>query len=323
MSRIYVGIDTSNYTTSVCAVDAQGKMLFEARRILHVPQGERGLQQSQALYQHIVALPSLLDDLAKATGRKAIERVAVSSRPRKLQGSFMPVFQAGILAGHALAATSQAHVVETTHQAGHIAAGVATSYMPEEGTGSFAVLHLSGGTTDLLIARKDQIDFGVKDVQSGQDLHVGQMVDRIGVYLGLSFPAGKHLERLAMQVQPDVAVLPIPSSVKDGIPSFSGPLSAAIRLVQKGVEPSLVAASVFRCIANTVEKMIRHMYQQTGIDRVLLVGGVASSTLLKERLDARFTGSNIRLYFCDPAFSSDNAYGIALIAKNEWGWAKL
>ncbi len=320
MSGVFVGIDTSNYTTSVCAIDENGNVLHEARQVLTVPLGKRGLQQSQALYQHVTTLPTMLDDLRNAVSSRSIVRVASSTRPRSREGSFMPVFQAGILTGHALAVASEQSMIETTHQAGHIAAGVATAAMPDRMEQPFAVIHLSGGTTDVLIAHSNMRDFGVKEWVSGQDLHVGQMVDRIGVQLGFSFPAGKQLEQLARQVDQDLEIPVIPSSVQRGVPSFSGPLTHAGKLIEAGVNPMLVASGVFRCIANTVEKMIRHMYDQTGIRQILLVGGVASSVLLKERLLSRFDGAPQQLYFCDSHYASDNALGVALIAKNAWNW---
>ncbi len=320
MSEVFVGIDTSNYTTSVCAIDEFGTVLHEARQVLTVPLGKRGLQQSQALYQHVTTLPSMLDDLRKTVSSHSMTRVAVSTRPRSREGSYMPVFQAGILVAHALAVATEQLLIETTHQAGHIAAGVATAAMPDMREQPFAVMHLSGGTTDVLIAHGDKRDFGVQEWVSGKDLHVGQMVDRIGVQLGYSFPAGKQLEQLALQVEEDREIPVIPSSVQRGVPSFSGPLTHAGKLIEAGVEPMLVASGVFRCIGNTVEKMIRHMYDQTGIHRILLVGGVASSVLLKERLCNRFDGAPQQLYFCDSQYSSDNSFGVAHIAKNTWNW---
>lgn len=320
MSAVFVGIDTSNYTTSVCAIDECGNLVHEARRVLNVPLGKRGLQQSQALYQHVATLPTMLDNLREAISSSSIERVAISTRPRSRVGSFMPVFQAGILAGHALALASGLPIFETTHQAGHIAAGIETSSMPDATEQPFAVIHLSGGTTDVVIAHGDKMNFGVEEWVSSQDLHVGQMVDRIGVQLGFSFPAGKELEKLALQVEHEVEIPVIPSSVQHGVPSFSGPLTHAGKLIEAGVDPALVAAGVFRCIAKTVEKMIRHVNDQTGIRRILFVGGVASSILLKQRLLARFDGAPQQLYFCDSYYSSDNSFGVALIAKNEWQW---
>jgi HAD superfamily hydrolase (TIGR01509 family) len=131
-----VGVDTSHYTTSVCAVDGCGSIAFEARRPLAVPAGERGLMQSAALFQHVAGLPALLEELRNALAGRGfpgrIARVGVSDRPRAADGSYMPVFHAGVLAAAAMAAASGAELIRTTHQAGHVAAGLATAGLPAE-----------------------------------------------------------------------------------------------------------------------------------------------------------------------------------------------
>nr|NNM91019.1 O-sialoglycoprotein endopeptidase [Bacilli bacterium] len=320
MKTLFIGIDTSNYTTSLCAVDDEGTIIHEERRILTVQLGERGLQQSQALYQHIVALPAMVKALSVHLRSHVVKGIAVSAKPREITDSFMPVFQAGLLVGQTLQAGTGANLFLTNHQAGHVAAGIYTSGDPFLFDEKLLVLHLSGGTTDVFLAQKNCVHFGIQPLSGDQGLHIGQFVDRIGVRLGLPFPAGRHLERMAIEASLSDQVPTIPSSVKDGVPSFSGPLSAALRLADQGVEGSLIAYAVFRCLANTLEKMIRYAYETHRVKRFLLVGGVASSQLLRERLLERFQGAKIKLSFCDPRYASDNAFGVALIAKNHWQW---
>lgn len=316
---VVVGVDASNYTTSLCAVDAgDGELLHDGRRVLDVAPGERGLMQSAALFQHVRNFPALLVRLRAASMDAGwnILAIGVSDRPRDLPGSYMPVFQAGVLAAHALAAGTGAAVWSTTHQAGHVAAGIATSSLALAAGEPFVVLHLSGGTTDVLQGEAGTPGFGLRTVAEGLDLHVGQFVDRVGVRLGLPFPSGIHLERLAKEW--DGPAPSIPSAVRGGCPSFSGPLSAALRLIDGGAPAAAVAAAVQRTIAATVEKVIRSAQEKTGITPVLLVGGVASNQAIRRRLAERFRqrgdGSG-PLYFCTAGFASDNAFGIALIAR--------
>ena len=316
---VVVGVDTSNYTTSLCVVDAaHGELLHDERRVLTVAPGEHGLMQSAALFQHVQSLPALLVRLqvAAADAGWDIRAVGVSERPRDLPGSYMPVFQAGVLAAHALAAGTGAVVLPTTHQAGHVAAGIATSCMAPAPGESFIVLHLSGGTTDVLQGTAGVRGFGLRTLAEGLDLHVGQFVDRVGVRLGLPFPSGPHLELLAREWSGPAPS--IPSAVRAGRPSFSGPLSAAFRMIDRGVPAAAVAAAVQRTIATTIEKVIRSAQEQTGVASVLLVGGVASNQAIRRRLGERFrqhgdeTGP---LYFCAARFASDNAFGVASIAR--------
>ncbi len=316
---VAVGVDTSNYTTSLCIVAlSSGELLHEDRRLLKVPPGERGLMQSAALFQHVQHLPALLERMRQAAieGGWNVRVVGVSDRPRAVQGSYMPVFHAGVLAAQAMAAAAHVGVLRTTHQAGHIAAGLATSGMILPVGERFLALHLSGGTTDVLLGRTGASGYDLRTFAEGLDLHVGQFVDRVGVKLGLPFPAGPQLEMLASRW--DGPLPSLPSAVRDGRPSFSGPLAAAIRLIERGVSPAAVAAAAERAIATTIEKMIRFARERTGIGQVLLVGGVASNRAIRARLLRRFgqeDGAAGPLYFCAGRFSSDNALGVALIAR--------
>ena len=185
-----LGIDTSCYTTSVALVE-DGRIAQE-RRLLSVAQGERGLRQSSALFQHVERLPELLEALfAHSPG--CVDGVCVSTRPRDAEGSYMPVFKAGECAARAIAAAQGVPLVETSHQQGHIRAALVDSGC---GEAEFVALHLSGGTTEAVFVGQ-----GLKTrlIAMSADLHAGQLVDRVGVALGLSFPAGPALEALARQ----------------------------------------------------------------------------------------------------------------------------
>ncbi|MHB1629225.1 MAG: O-sialoglycoprotein endopeptidase [Bacilli bacterium] len=317
-SAVCVGIDTSNYTTSICAIDGDGRIVFEERRVLRVPDGDRGLMQSAALFQHVANLPAQLASLSEALPASRMGTIGVSAKPRPGSESYMPVFLAGVLAARAMASGAGCALIETNHQAGHIAAGVATSGMPLQDGETFLALHLSGGTTDVLSVVKQDNDYRIETVATGHDLHVGQYVDRIGVALGLPFPCGKHLEALAETWTQTPAPV-IPSRVKDGAPSFAGPLTAALRLLAADAPPAAVAAGVLRSIAAAVEKMLRYAFDQTGAEKALLVGGVASNQLIRTRVENRFgaaRGRGAGLYFCAPPYASDNALGVALIARD-------
>jgi len=319
MSRVgtvTIGIDTSNYTTSLCAIDDEGIIVWEDRRVLEVKPGERGLMQSAALFQHVTILPSLLERLRDSIPTQSIDCVGVSTRPRASAGSYMPVFLAGALCARAMAAGggSSVPVIETSHQSGHIAAGLATAPMSVETGESFVVLHLSGGTTDVLHAKRAGHDYALEVLAQSLDLHVGQFVDRVGVMLGLPFPCGPHLETMAKQYTGELSSLP--SSLRAGSPSFAGPLSAAQRLYASGVSREAVAMATLRVVANSVEKMIRVAWERVGFCRVLLVGGVASNQLLRTRLQERLGPRAGQLFVCEPKYSSDNAFGVALIARD-------
>lgn len=307
---LYLGIDTSAYTTSVAVVNSDGKLIYENRRLLDVPSGERGLLQSQAVFQHVQNLPGLLKEAFGRIDSARVAAVAASTAPRPVEGSYMPVFTVSRGQGEALAAALNCPFVATTHQEGHIAAAAwsAGVELPQR----FLAVHLSGGTSELLLVTVRPGGYHVQLLGGTEDLHAGQFVDRVGVALGLDFPAGPVLEKLAAG---STERLGIPSAVDGYKFSFSGPETHAQRLIKQGAKAADVARAVEQCIATTLEKVLRRAVQQEGIKEVLLAGGVAANSYirgrLKKRLEHRAVGA--RLVFAQPQYSTDNAVGIALL----------
>ncbi|WP_018132466.1 tRNA (adenosine(37)-N6)-threonylcarbamoyltransferase complex transferase subunit TsaD [Effusibacillus pohliae] len=305
-----LGIDTSNYTTSVCLIDSLGKIVRDQRKLLEVEAGERGLQQSAALFQHIKNLPELMEGIGDL---RELQAICVSSRPRPLAGSYMPVFLAGETIARSLAAAFQVPLYRTSHQEGHIAAGEATAgKVPAD---EFLAVHLSGGTSDLLRVKRLAAGYQIEPLGRSVDLHAGQFVDRVGVALGLPFPAGPHLEKLARSASPEHAAIRLPSPVSGLNWSFAGPETAARKYIESGAEPAAVARAVEDCIAKGLEKVIRKAMEQTGLQAILVVGGVAANLHIRNRLRRRLGHPAVgaKLFFSDPRYSTDNAYGVARI----------
>ena len=110
-----LGIDTSNYTTSLALVDHR-KIISDKRKLLTVKEGERGLRQQEALFQHVSDLPVLFSELMEDIGDRKIEAVACSVRPRPVDGSYMPVFMAGKSFAEVIASALKIPVYEFSHQ---------------------------------------------------------------------------------------------------------------------------------------------------------------------------------------------------------------
>lgn len=308
MTRVVVGLDTSCYTTSVAAVTVEGEVVASCRRLLPVRQGERGLRQSEALFIHVRQLPERLEELARAIRGMEIAAVCVSRRPRDEEESYMPVFHAGDAQGRGLAAMLGVPCFASTHQRGHIAAAMVDCGIAP---GPLLALHLSGGTTELLALWGEELTL----LGGTLDLHAGQLVDRVGVALGLPFPAGPHLETLALAGQAE-ALLPV--NMDDGglRCHFSGAESQAQRWIAAGAMPKEnVAREVYDLLARTVARMLCAGAETTGIRQALLAGGVASSPLFRELVTARIAKRDrgLRVCFGKPEYSGDNAVGIALI----------
>lgn len=316
-----LGIDTSCYTTSIAVTDEQKKLVFEKRQILQVSEGERGLQQSKALFQHLNNFPQLIEAAFNSLKPGDIRAICVSSRPRSVEGSYMPVFTAGVNYAQVLAYALGIPLFTTSHQEGHIEAGIWSADNDKKCENKlkneFIAVHLSGGTSEILKVSPLDSGYNIEKLGGSLDLHAGQFVDRVGVNLGLSFPAGSALEKLA---QTSTGTLRIPSSVTGLNISFSGPETMAQRLIVAGEKKEDVARAVEHTITVTIEKVVRKVVENYNLKDILIVGGVAANQYLRrrlrERLEHRAVGA--RIYFAEPNFSTDNSVGVSLL-----GWKML
>lgn len=309
--KVCLGLDTSNYRTStaLCALSegAKDSLFYQERRLLDVELGQRGLMQSQALFQHVCRLPELLEKLLNAHPECEIAAVCVSSRPRPVEGSYMPVFRAGESVARSVAAAMKAPLFFTSHQEGHLAAAcVGTSLNREQ---PYLALHLSGGTTEVLLVSPERYAL----LGGSADLHAGQLIDRIGVAMGLPFPSGPELEKLAKEGKAESR---LSASISGMTCHFSGAETKALGWINdKTLSRQDIAAEVFSCVARTVARLILAGCEKENVGQVLLGGGVASSALLRAEITERVAKRNarIRLHFSRPELSGDNAVGVAII----------
>lgn len=312
----FLGIDTSCYTSSIAIVDINENLIYDGRILLEVAAKEKGLRQSDATYQHMNNIPKLFSEAMKIVEANKLKGIGVSARPRNIEGSYMPVFTAGNNYAKVIAACTKAPIIECSHQQGHIIAGAWS--INKAFTDKHLVYHISGGTTELL--QVSDINNEVAIIGGTQDLNAGQYIDRVGVALGMKFPCGKEMDNLCNDNENGSFVVPI--SVKDTTLSFSGPESHVQRLIAKEaildeIYKSKISKSVFLNIAKALEKTIINACIANGIRDVLMVGGVASNTIISHKLQestkAKELGININI--SKPEYSADNAVGAALYAK--------
>ena len=226
--RVTLGFDTSCYTTSAAMVSESGDVIAASRMLLPVAQGERGLRQSEAVFAHVRQMPQVMHDLRSQAGSSDVQIAAVcaSASPRDDDDSYMPVFTVGLGHARVVADALGVPLFTTSHQRGHIAAGLVGNPTPND---SFVALHLSGGTTELVHCTRDSLTL----IGGSKDLHAGQMVDRVGVALGLGFPAGPALEKLALAyTQPTLALLPASLEQGDLFCHLSGAETKAQQLIR-------------------------------------------------------------------------------------------
>lgn len=315
---LVLGIDTSNYTTSVALADPYGNVIRDERILLSVKQGERGLRQSNALFQHQENLPKLLHKILPDY-RDRIGAISVSSRPRPVEGSYMPVFLAGCQVGQILADAFGVPYFEYSHQEGHLkAASFDTKLRWDE---PYLAWHLSGGTCELLQVHHDQIHI----IGGSLDISFGQLIDRLGVAMDLMFPCGKALDTMAMAVrdhwtEEEKAVsepLFKPVSRKGLEFNISGLETQCLRHVEnETVEPELLVYQLFLEIARCLHKVTTKAVETTGIKQVLFTGGVSASLFVRDQwnvLQSKKNATKFDTFFGDPRHSSDNAVGTAML----------
>jgi len=297
-----LGLDTSNYTTSVAVFDGQeGENLG---RLLDVRPGELGLRQSDALFQHVKRLPGLLEQLAGEGRLSGVRAVGASTRPRAVEGSYMPCFLVGESQGRGIAATLGVPFYAWSHQQGHLAAAAWSAGCLELLDAPFLAWHLSGGTTELLLVRPEGVSVTAAIVGGTNDLSAGQLIDRTGVLLGLRFPAGKALD--ALSVQADACCGPR-VRLNDITFSLSGMENQVKALKEKGEKPANIARFALDAITGVVLRATQEAQRKYPGLPVLCSGGVASNSRLREVLAA------CGAVFAEPRYSTDNAMGIAVL----------
>ena len=297
-----IGIDTSNYTTSIAYFD--GVSGENCSRLLPVKQGELGLRQSDAVFAHIKSLPELSGRLFSNVRADAITAVGVSTRPRAVEGSYMPCFMVGYSHAKLLSDSLGVPLIEVSHQQGHVAASLWSAGCMELMDQPHLAWHLSGGTTELLLVEPDGKNVCCTKIGGTTDISAGQLIDRTGQLLELPFPSGKHLDALSKE-----AVMKDTFRVKCAEMQFS--LSGVQNKVQQfhatHNAPAETAAYALRCVAKAVYLASEQALKAYPGLRIVFSGGVASNSMLRQVL------APLDSVFSPPQFATDNAMGVAVL----------
>ena len=305
---ITLGIDTSNYTTSIAYFDGQSGV--NESRLLPVRQGELGLRQSDAVFSHIKSLPELSGRLFSHVDGKQIEAIAVSTRPRAVEGSYMPCFMVGYSHAKMLSDALQVPLYEVSHQQGHVAASLWSAGVMELMDQPHLAWHLSGGTTELLLVEPEGRNVKCRRIGGTTDISAGQLIDRTGQLLQLPFPSGKHLDALSTQATgKDVFKVKCPAMEF----SLSGVQNKVQQFHEKNGDPAETAAYALRCVSHAVYKATENARKVYPGYSVVFSGGVASNSMLRQIV------APLNPIFCEPKFSTDNAMGVAVLASRLGG----
>ena len=300
-----IGIDTSNYTTSIAFFDGEGGE--NCSRLLPVRQGELGLRQSDAVFAHIKSLPELSGRLFSHIQKEdTITAVGVSTRPRAVEGSYMPCFMVGYSHAKLLADALGVPLVEVSHQQGHVAASLWSAGRLDLMEETHLAWHLSGGTTELLLVEPEGRNVKCTRIGGTTDISAGQLIDRTGQLLDLPFPSGKHLDSLSRDATGTDAFRVKCKSCEF---SLSGVQNKVQQFHAACADPAETAAYALRCITGAVyQATVQALEAYPGLS-VVFSGGVASNSMLRELT------APLHPVFAQPQFSTDNAMGVAVLTK--------
>ena len=307
MSRI-LGFDTSNYTTSAAYYDTATGEIFQSKMLLPVKAGEKGVRQSDAVFHHTTQLPQVISALRKKCGGfDGIDAIGVSTRPRSLEGSYMPCFTVGSGTARILSDILSVPLLTFSHQEGHIAAALFSSGRLDLMNGKFIAFHVSGGTTEALLVNGNGVGFSEELIASSLDLKAGQAIDRTAVMLGLPFPGGIHLENLALGCDEKISYKP---TMKDCDCCMSGIENKCAKLLSDGASKEYIAKFCLTAVMNSIIGMTDAILGQYGDMPIIYAGGVMSNGIMQREISARYVSAN----FAAPEFSCDNAAGVAILA---------
>ena len=298
-----LGFDTSNYTTSIAYFN--GVEGINCSQLLPVKAGALGLRQSDAVFHHTKSLPELSGRLFSHIKADHLTAIGVSTRPRAVEGSYMPCFTVGYSHAKLLADALGVPLIECSHQQGHIAAALWSANRLDLMSQPHLAWHLSGGTTELLLVEPMGKNVSCKRIGGTTDISAGQLIDRTGQLLQLPFPSGKHLDALSQ----DAVGTDIFRVKCDALEfSLSGVQNKVQQFYADNRDCAETAAYALRCVAYAVLRTTENAKKSYPGLPVVFSGGVASNTMLRGMLQP------IDPIFAQSQYSTDNALGVAVLA---------
>lgn len=307
MSRYFFAVDTSNYTTSAAVFNADTRKVTHAKKLLPVKKGERGIRQSNAVFHHVQQLPEMVETVMNSlSGERTFLAAGASTQPRRVKDSYMPCFLVGTANAGNFSVLNGIPFYAFSHQEGHVAAALYSAGKLDWVGQEFLAFHVSGGTTESLFVHPgDHAPIEADLVGTSTDLKAGMAIDRVGVMLGLNFPAGPQMEKLAHQSKRHYKIHP---PVKDLDCSLSGVENQCRKMLENGEKPEDIALYCIRYVEAALALMAKHLIQKYPGLPLIFSGGVMSNQIIRNDFTRRFNA-----VFAEPEFSADNAAGTAVL----------
>jgi N6-L-threonylcarbamoyladenine synthase/N6-L-threonylcarbamoyladenine synthase/protein kinase Bud32 len=299
-ASLVLGIESTAHTASVgvASRDAAGgfEVLSNLSSLWRPPEG--GIHPREAANAHADSLPGIIRDALKEArvAPRGLSAVAFAQGP-----GLGPCLRTGASAARALALSARVPLVGVNHCVAHLEVGRALL-----GCEDPVLLYASGGNTQVIAFAGGRYRvFG-----ETLDIGIGNMLDKFGREMGLPFPAGPEIERMARE---GGALLPLPYSVKGMDVAYSGMLTAALQLRQGGARAEDLAMSIqevaFAMLVEVAERAMAHV----GKRELLLGGGVAANGRLAEMAAVMCRERGASSFVPPPRYCVDNGAMIAVL----------
>lgn len=304
----YLGIDTSNYTTSVALYNTADGSVVNNKKLLPVKSGEKGIRQSDAVFHHTVQLPELVYKTFNCNNNIELSGIGVSVKPCNIDNSYMPCFLTGISVAKSLSSVLNVPLYEFSHQDGHIVSALYSTKRLDLIKDKFFAFHISGGTSQVLLVEPNESYFKTTVISDSLDLKAGQAVDRVGLMLGFDFPCGPALEKSALNSKMDVSKIKV--FRRDGCFSLSGVENQCKKMLENGYKAEDIALYCLNYIYSALKDTIDEIIEKYGDLPLVFSGGVMSNSIIRNKISAEYNA-----FFAEPQYSADNACGIAVLSS--------
>ncbi len=290
---IVLGIEGTAHTIS-CGIVDQKEILANSSRIYKNPNG--GIHPREAAIHHAENVSTVISEALSMSGLslKDIDLIAYSRGP-----GLGPCLRIAATAARTLAIKSGKPLVGVNHPLGHVEIGRKLT-----GSEDPMLLYVSGGNTQIIA----NINGRYRVLGETMDIGLGNLLDKVARDMGYPFPGGPAIERLALNGD---RLLPLPYSVKGMDTSFSGMYTASLHYLKAGKSHEDVSFSIQEhAFAMLVEVLERGLYQ-TDKQEILLAGGVARNTRLREMIEELSDELGIKAFLTDNQYCMDNGAMIA------------
>lgn len=312
-NNIILGLDTSCYTTSIAAITLDKKIILNEKIILKVKKDNKGLRQSEAVFQHVNNMGEISQIINEKLKGYKVVGVCASTKPRPVENSYMPVFSVGHNFAKLISSINNCPFYETTHQENHIEASLFNNNLQNKER--FLAVHMSGGTTEILLVERKGINYDIEIVGGTLDISFGQLIDRLGVSLDYSFPCGKYIDENALKCREEIQS-GLKTSVKEGYMNLSG-IENQINKIINDYDKEYLSKVLLDTLVRCMYKSLSYICDKYNLNEVLFGGGVSSSKYISKELTKKLRREKIKAYFTDSEYATDNGVGCAIIGLNQ------